>query len=222
MPRISKKYLEFVQELKKVITTIEAEEGNFGVSAEKLVELKTGETSYDGFFDAYVLPNRGEADVKNIADSYKAVRALLSAVQQGIKNNPNYVLSDAQKVELYIHIDSPRRSYVPVPSFLPAVNALKIQHGLALIEVSVVDAEEGFNNLRLPKDVAGIFVAWEVVEKGAAEPTVFTKSHYETKTRFEVTFEDADSGKEVYMKATYYSARGEAGQTSNLFKFTII
>ncbi len=226
MPKISKKYLEFNQEIEKVIETIDAETGHFNVSDASLKNIKDMQANFIALFNEYVKPNRGSGDVKDIQDYYKIIRKALSEIQQGIKNDPTLNLTNAQKINLYIHIDALRRHKIAIPNVTPVINVLEVKHDFAIIEISVAGVgsnTEGFDRLKMPKDIHGISFDYEIVNQESPAPTEFSNHLYKTRTRFNIHFEDKDAGKDVYAKATYYGGSGnKPGESSDVFKFTVI
>jgi hypothetical protein len=206
----------FLEWAKPLVTYAAAHLAPFTIPETAVTPIQTLLAAYDTAFEAAQDPNRGKVDVlaKNEArDALKS--ALRTFVKAYLAYNP--AVTDADKKSMGLPLHDTTRAPVPPPSTVPEAEA-KTPHPM-VVEIHFHD--EGSTRQGKPARVQGAKIVYAVLDAPPATVEALTRSAFDPRSPFTLTFEENQRGKALYFALHWENAKGQAGPWSVIQKAII-
>ncbi len=196
-----------------------------GVSMPQAVQLSSYLTTWNTLFGLYSDPETfGTISIGDMNDFYDIVRKYVDGLKQQIKSTVGLVLTTTDYKVTQIHKDVTPRGSIPRPEEEAAVSLRKSTHG-----VNYFSAYDVANPTKAgkPKDVKRIGIrlftrkrlTGEVVEVTMADLVILPDSG---SMKFDLHFLDTQAGDEGFVAVCFINDKGEKGEWSQIFPFSII
>lgn len=224
MRPLSKKLLDFNTQLTSMSNYLtDANRTRLGVSSEQYATFTAIMDEWSPAFKAYSSPlTQTPAVLGEIHKLHKEALAFVRMLRRQIKHNGTITLTGDDYQSLYIHQDKKTATRINPPDYAPDIVLLDSHHLTNTFEAKR-PGSENVGHLALPKHMK-LARRLAITESASPAPPLeaYQPINNIGRSRFILTFSEADHNKTGWLICAYYNPRGEHGPESSPLSFSIV
>jgi hypothetical protein len=177
------------------------------------VEVAGLQDACDLFIRLYLQACSPEKTSVTVARKNDARKALLTKIRTLVHfrlRNP--LITDAQRMELGLHVRDTTRTPVPVPISRPELDI----DVLDVRRLKLLFHDMGHTGKAKPYGVSGAVIASAVLDAPPASPDALTRSVLATRTPHILEFSEEERGKTLYVAICWQNQKGQRGPWSEI------
>jgi hypothetical protein len=169
--------------------------------------------AYRAFADIYIKAKSPSKTAVIVAEKNAAREALVAKIRAMVSFRlQNPVITDAQRIDLGLHVRDTTRTNIPVPTTRPELNI----DVLDFRRLKVLFYDQGSDNKAKPYGVNGAVIILAILDAPPADHSALTRSVLATRTPHILEFTEEERGKTVYVAICWQNEKGQMGPWSEI------
>ncbi|MDR1644755.1 MAG: hypothetical protein LBS05_02865 [Tannerellaceae bacterium] len=191
-------------------TKIEVKAQAWAIPTAEVEAVGSAFSQFANFLAEAESPDRTPVIVAKKNAARKTLTGLIRTMVRFRLNNP--ILTDADRIDLGLHVRDTTYTPVPVPETRPELD-IKV---LDVRRLKVAFRDQENEEKGRPYGVNGAVIVYAVLDEPPADVTALGRSVLATRTPHTLEFAEGDRGKTVYLAICWQNNKGERGPWSEI------
>jgi phosphoribosylformylglycinamidine (FGAM) synthase PurS component len=172
--------------------------------------LQTAAAEFFSLYEQAVGPTSNKVIVELKNEARTELKEKIRAMVNFRLQNP--VITDAEKLELGLHLKDKTPTSIPVPVTRPEFNIKTAD----IRELTVIFRDQDSESKARPYGINGAVVAWTISDVPPASPDDLTHTALATRSPHLLQFTEENRGKTVYIALCWQNEKGQRGHWSEM------